>query len=538
MAAFLPRQLFTAAAVLLVTAGAGRGPAGDEAPSAAKISGPLPPGAVRRLDVSRRPSDAVLALALSPDGKTVAAAGEGGAIRLYDLGPGTLLRQCDGHDQAVLAVAFAPDGRTLASGGAGATLRVWDVASAKERWHRSAHEFEVTAVAFAPDGKTLASGGGDKTVQLWDAATGNERRRFAGASRPIRCLAFSPDGQTLAAGSWDRKIYLWSVPDGKRVHTLSGHKSCVLCLTFVDAQTLVSGGRDQTVMAWDLWNGKPYLRLAGWSGEIQAVAYSRRHRALASGDANGAVRLWDLIAGRELGKPKGHPAAVQALGLSADGERLVSASSDGTVLVWDRSRLVPSPPAPPRPRLTTKELSDLWEALAGDDDDPDVYRTIHTFVAVPDQAVRFLQAKLHPVSPKDTERVAALIRTLDDDQFTEREKASEELLDRGPVAVPLLRRTLKKPLPTLEVRRRIERVLEKLPTGTLALWRTREQRAVHTLERIGTPAAKALLERLACGSADAPLTRDAREALGRLSRPAHREPQGKNASIFPWDGVP
>jgi hypothetical protein len=71
---------------------------------------------------------------------------------------------------------------------------------------------------------------------------------------------------------------------------------------------------------------------------------------------------------------------------------------------------------------------------------------------------------LHPhleIEPGLTARVTALIRDLDDDRFATREAASKELLEIGPLAINLLRAELKKG-PQLEVRRRIEKVLERV----------------------------------------------------------------------------
>src|SRR4051812_44035165 len=77
-------------------------------------------------------------------------------------------------------VAFSPDGKTLASAGPGKAIVLWDVATGKERASLQGHQKTVISVAFSPDGKKLASGSEDRTVKLWDVATGKETATLKG----------------------------------------------------------------------------------------------------------------------------------------------------------------------------------------------------------------------------------------------------------------------------------------------------------------------------------------------------------------------
>lgn len=480
----------------------------------------LPPGAVRRfVPNGGSPGSAILSVAFSPDGKIVATAGDDQQIHLFDAATGEARPSCRGHRHIVLAVAFSPDGKQLASGSADRTLRIWDASIGKELHRVTAHEVEVAAVAFSPDGKTIATGGGDRIVRLWDPVSGKERIRLAGARRPIRCLAFSPDSKTVVAGGWDRTIRRWDVSSGKEVEPLRGHKSCVLCLAFTaDGKTLVSGGRDQTVRVWDLWSGKTYLRLAGWNGEIRALALSRSLDCLASADANQSIRFWDLNTGNEVGTLKEPSDNVLGLAFSPNGESLLTGSADGTVLLWDAKAVVPARQGRAS-NYSQQEFDALWDTLATDDDDPDVCFAIHRLIRGSDQTVSYFQQRLPAVSVNDIQRVADLVGSLDDDRYPVREKATLELLDRGPIAVPILRQELQRRRPSLESRRRMERILEKLPLEVLSGYRAREQRAIQVLERMRSPSAERLLEQWAKGAAAAPLTQEAQTALLHMRQP-------------------
>ena len=71
-----------------------------------------------------------------------------------------------------MAVACSPDGRTLLTGGHDKTARLWDAATGKPSGQPLRHDGWVWAVAFSPDGRTLLTGGQDKTARRWAAATG------------------------------------------------------------------------------------------------------------------------------------------------------------------------------------------------------------------------------------------------------------------------------------------------------------------------------------------------------------------------------
>src|SRR5262245_8209187 len=75
------------------------------------------------------------------------------------------------HVPAASAVAVSPDGRTVASANDRGVITLWDVATGKERGRFQAHPAYVFPLLFLPDGATLVSAGDDKTVRLWDLAT-------------------------------------------------------------------------------------------------------------------------------------------------------------------------------------------------------------------------------------------------------------------------------------------------------------------------------------------------------------------------------
>ena len=119
-------------------------------------------------------------LAFSPDGKTLAVGGFGGAVQLWRLPGGTLAGTLPpGNTGPIDAVAFSPDGATLVTGSAHGTVQLWDVATRQPVGDPlQGQDAPALSVAFNPRGTLLASGSGHGSVRLWDVRYLTQVQRY------------------------------------------------------------------------------------------------------------------------------------------------------------------------------------------------------------------------------------------------------------------------------------------------------------------------------------------------------------------------
>jgi hypothetical protein len=191
-----------------------------------------------------------------------------------------------------------------------------------------------------------------------------------------------------------------------------------------------------------------------------------------------------------------------------------SAHPQHTIGCWRLSVTTAKPPVPlDLLELSAKEMASAWADLAGPNADT-AQRAIEA-LAASRQTVVFLKARLkHEVFKGDLRRVAILVKELDHNKFSVRERATAELEKLGPLAAPALAQVVLE-TKSMEARRRAVKLLEKVRSSSPLL---REQRGVEVLVRMGTSDARQLLERLAKGPGDAWLTQQAKAGLQRLSK--------------------
>ncbi len=279
--------------------------------------------------------DFALAVALSPDGKTLASAGRDNQVYLWDRTTGQKLALLAGHKGQIWALAFSPDGQQLASASWDKTVKIWNVAARRIQSTLIGHRDKVCGLAFSPDGKMIATGSWDKEIRMWDAATGTLLHVIPAHSNWVWAVAFSHDGKELASASEDKTIKLWDSKTGAPLRTLAGHEASVYAVTFSpDDRWLGSGGNDGAVILWEKNSGKLAHKFSEHTSSVNDVRFSPNGLSLASAGVDRVVRIWDLTTRKKRTEFKGHADEIRALAFSPDGLTLATASEDNTVKLW------------------------------------------------------------------------------------------------------------------------------------------------------------------------------------------------------------
>lgn len=283
----------------------------------------------------------------SPDGKTLAACGAPGEVRLYETGTWRKLAEWDAGQGELNGLAFTPDGTHMASAGDDGTVALWDVATRDALWRKKAYDAQAYQVAFGLGGSVLAACGRDKDVLLLDPATGEVTARLAADQEHVESITITPDGGTLLSAGYGGEItarelnprkQLWqSRPAEER----GGYENMSVAVS-PDGQLAAFGRRDATVLVTEVATGRtihdgPFPAGSSDGSWHRTVGFLPDGRLAAVADG-GVLRLArvgpDGLAPVSEGRPAWLARPGRIGGITAAGEFVATASRDGVVEAW------------------------------------------------------------------------------------------------------------------------------------------------------------------------------------------------------------
>lgn len=200
----------------------------------------------------------VSSIAISPDGKTLAAGTRAGNIELWDAVKGKKLNVLNGTGHIVPDLVFSPDGKILAVGGE--NLILWDAAKRSKLPSLKGDTSRAVALSFSSDGKSLAAVSSiDGLVRQWDIATGKALTTLQEEQDELWTVAFSPNGKLVAAGSVARaageSLFLWDSMTGKLLASFKANQNVYKIAFSPDGKILAVTGfqvRSDNVQLWGI----------------------------------------------------------------------------------------------------------------------------------------------------------------------------------------------------------------------------------------------------------------------------------------------
>ncbi|HEU0220983.1 MAG TPA: WD40 repeat domain-containing protein, partial [Paracoccaceae bacterium] len=277
-------------------------------------------------------------LAVSLDGRRIAAGDEAGEILVWDLGEAVEAMRLSGHGQQVWALAFAPGNTLIASGDRAGEIRLWDLESGRLVRTIAAGSGAVWSLAFLGGDRLLSAS--DLAVQVWDVGTGRLEARYESPGGRVTRAALAPGAGLAAIAATDGVVRLIDLEAARIVREIKADDDVIWSVAVSpDGGLLATASSDEVVALWDLSTGVQIAALTGHAGGATDVAFLGDGATLAAVDRSGQLHLWDWRSGRRLAEAwRAHDGASWRIVAHPDGERLITAGDDGRVRTWDELR--------------------------------------------------------------------------------------------------------------------------------------------------------------------------------------------------------
>lgn len=274
-------------------------------------------------------------IAISADGKLIAAGSEKNKIGLWEVETGTLKTELTGHTGPVLTLAISSDGKTLVSSDSTeqrSNIKLWNLQTGELIRTLFGHKKSIHALALSPDQKTLASG--SHKIKIWNLQTGDPTKTLFGHKEWVYSLAISPNSKLLVSASQDKTLKIWHLETETLLRTLRSHNEPVFCTAICpQGEILVSGSADKTIKIWQLQTGQLLTTLNGHNGPVYSVAISNDGQTLVSASQDKTIKIWNLNNPENPQTLTGHTDAVYSVAIAPQNV-IVSCSADNTIRIW------------------------------------------------------------------------------------------------------------------------------------------------------------------------------------------------------------
>jgi len=248
-----------------------------------------------------REKDLVQSLALSPDGRLLAAGDWRGSITVWSTPTGAVVRRLGPHPVpgyvgpvGVQSVFFVLGGKRLISGGEDGAVSCWDVRTGRRLWRRKLGPW-VWGLALATDGRHLAAALGKDGAALCIAGPEGTVRTLR-SSRFVSGVAFcGPGGRQLATAALG-SLTVWDVNTGRRVRVLRRQNRKAAHIAASDDGRYVAVS-DETGLT--VWRTADWTAVAEWTpaeGRASALALAPDGSWLVTNRYGTGFSVWGLAA--------------------------------------------------------------------------------------------------------------------------------------------------------------------------------------------------------------------------------------------------
>ncbi|KAG2344384.1 WD40 repeat-like protein [Suillus weaverae] len=263
---------------------------------------------------------------------------EDGTMRKWNYDTGLLVgKPWSGEGGSIYALALSPDGKTVACGRADGSVQRWNTEGKmvfEGAWR--GHSDWVRSLSWSPSGGHIASGSDDGTILIRKAKSGIvEFGPIKTKQYRVCALAYSPSGDRIASGGWNTTLCIWDSKTGElALGLIQGLGYEVTSVVWSPDSTKLYSASDKLARVFDSTSGA-LLHCFQHDDILYSMALSPTYNILVCVGDQGIAQLWDTESHQLLGQPFGQNRQIlRCASFSRDGRYLACGGHDRTLAMW------------------------------------------------------------------------------------------------------------------------------------------------------------------------------------------------------------
>jgi WD40 repeat protein len=265
-----------------------------------------------------------------------------GTMHKWDCDTGLLVGEpWKGEGGSIWALALSPDGRTIAYGREDGSVQRWNTDGEMITRVWTGHSKPVRSLSWSPRGSHLASGCQDGTILIQEVKHGEVTvGRIKTNQHSVWSLAYSPSGDRIASGGHNN-ICIWDSNTGKLLVPIEDLGCSVTSVVWSSDSSKLYSASDRSARVFDSVSGTLLHRFPH-EYSLWSVALSPKHNVLACVGKQGVAQLWDTESYEPLGHPFRQDGGTYLVSFSPDGQYLAcGGGNDNRVTLWIVHDIVP-----------------------------------------------------------------------------------------------------------------------------------------------------------------------------------------------------
>jgi WD40 repeat protein len=303
----------------------------------------------------------IWAIAISPDGKTVASGSSPGSmdnrVELWNTGNGKkicTLFDNRNHANNIISMAWSPDSRKLAVSH-NYLIEIWDVVERKKIGSLEKEKSDLKelywVVKWSSDNKHIIGiKRNNNKLFIWDPSTRRLLKEMK-FSRDLHDVALSDDGKRIVL-SGQNLLKVFDASSGDEILDMADVEDNVTCVDISPNRQRIAGGcetkeKQYRIRFWNAETGKHLFNSDLTPEAVAQVAFDAQGKRLISKRGE-HFDIWDISSKKIVKEIHSYcigwmfsiskdRKTIRCMAFSLDNQHLATGAQDTTILVWDLS---------------------------------------------------------------------------------------------------------------------------------------------------------------------------------------------------------